>query len=321
MLPMQCYCLMAMCWFPRLRLMTAFYFFLVSYILQNSNDTWCGRFAQQIVSLDSDICLSVSYSVYCGFHRLFFRSSQTSGMANFSSSAKLNNTVAMVKNVTISTTLLKGFSAPILPSCELYSFLVVYICTFCLFDCLRVVVVFGGNALMYIVPSIRFELDFYRTLCRVFCFGEILPVVRDFCSLSLVSGKYILFHLLLAAKFAVSRGGNNYCCHFHFGCRNRSRSAESHVDTSHSACLTSLWTALPPGEYALIVKSLYLNSVGLLLPAVWPTALPPPCPAALYHTLYVEREINILCLMPSVIVFISSRIYWGQIKCTCSYVF
>lgn len=41
---------------------------------------------------------------------------------------------------------------------------------------------------MYIIPSIRFELDFYRILCRVFCFGEILPVVRDFCSLSLVSG-------------------------------------------------------------------------------------------------------------------------------------
>lgn len=40
---------------------------------------------------------------------------------------------------------------------------------------------------MYIIPSIRFELDFYRILCRIFCFGEILPVVRDFCSLSLVS--------------------------------------------------------------------------------------------------------------------------------------
>lgn len=41
---------------------------------------------------------------------------------------------------------------------------------------------------MYIISSIRFELDFYRILCRIFCFGEILPVVRDFCSLSLVSG-------------------------------------------------------------------------------------------------------------------------------------
>lgn len=43
---------------------------------------------------------------------------------------------------------------------------------------------------MYIIPSIRFELDFYRILCRVFCFGEILPVVRDFCSLSPVSGMF-----------------------------------------------------------------------------------------------------------------------------------
>lgn len=43
---------------------------------------------------------------------------------------------------------------------------------------------------MYIIPSIRFELDFYRILCRVFCFGEILPVVRDFCSLSFVSGMF-----------------------------------------------------------------------------------------------------------------------------------
>lgn len=42
-----------------------------------------------------------------------------------------------------------------------------------------------GVALKYI-PSIRFELDFYRILCRIFCFGEIFPVVRDFCSLSLV---------------------------------------------------------------------------------------------------------------------------------------
>lgn len=48
---------------------------------------------------------------------------------------------------------------------------------------------------MYIIPSIRFELDFYRILCRVFCFGEILTVVRDFCSLSLVSDIFLLFFL------------------------------------------------------------------------------------------------------------------------------
>lgn len=107
-------------------------------------------------------------------------------MANFMfHKAKMNNTATVVKQFHISTTHLKDLSNPVLPSCELYSFLVVYICTFCLCGC------FGdrggGVALMYIIPSIRFELDFYRILCRIFCFGEILPVVRDFCSLSLVS--------------------------------------------------------------------------------------------------------------------------------------
>lgn len=29
----------------------------------------------------------------------------------------------------------------------------------------------GGVALVYIIPSILFELDFYRILCRIFCFG------------------------------------------------------------------------------------------------------------------------------------------------------
>lgn len=67
------------------------------------------------------------------------------------------------------TTRVKSFSIPILPSCELYSFLV-YICTF-FWDCLKViVVVVVGVVLMSIIPSIRFELDFYRILCRVFCF-------------------------------------------------------------------------------------------------------------------------------------------------------
>lgn len=59
---------------------------------------------------------------------------------------------------------------------------------------------------MYIIPSIRFELDFYRILCRVFCFGEILPVVRDFCSLSLVS-VFVSFHLPLAANTQGADGG------------------------------------------------------------------------------------------------------------------
>ena len=59
---------------------------------------------------------------------------------------------------------------------------------------------------MYIIPSIRCEVDFYRILCRVFCFGEILPVVRDFCSLSLVS-VFVSFHLPLAANTPGADGG------------------------------------------------------------------------------------------------------------------
>lgn len=89
----------------------------------------------------------------------------------------------------IPATLWKYLSNPFLPSCEFYSFLLPYICTFYLHGCLRVMV--EGVALMYI-PSIRFELDFYRILCRIFCFGEILPVVRDFCSLSPVSYTFFL---------------------------------------------------------------------------------------------------------------------------------
>jgi len=61
----------------------------------------------------------------------------------------------------------------------------------------------GGVALMYIIPSIRFELDFYRILCRVFCFGEILPVVRDFCSLSLVFDIFCSTSIAATSSLAV----------------------------------------------------------------------------------------------------------------------
>lgn len=112
----------------------------------------------------------------------------------------------------------------------------------------------GGVALMYIIPSIRFELDFYRILCRVFCFGEILPVVRDFCSLSLVSGIFLFFFLfhLPRCQLMESRGGNNYCWHVHLDAvikwRSEMLQRRSGPDTSCSAHLTSLRTTLPPGE-------------------------------------------------------------------------
>lgn len=80
---------------------------------------------------------------------------------------------------------MKGFSTPILPSCELYSFLVVYICTFCLFDCFGVLSVVEGLLWCILFHQFGLNWTFLGLLCRVFCFGEILPVVRDFCSLSL----------------------------------------------------------------------------------------------------------------------------------------
>lgn len=67
-----------------------------------------------------------------------------------------------------------------------------------------------GVALMYI-PSIRFELDFYRILCRIFCFGEILPVVRDFCSLAPVS--YTFFSVAAISWGATEE--NDDCLHIH----------------------------------------------------------------------------------------------------------
>lgn len=75
-----------------------------------------------------------------------------------------------------------------------------------------------GVALMYI-PSIRFELDFYRILCRIFCFGEILPVVRDFCSLSPVSCTFF-------SVAAISLGAteeNDDCLHIHLDAVNNTQ--------------------------------------------------------------------------------------------------
>lgn len=73
----------------------------------------------------------------------------------------------------------------------------------------------------YIIPSIRFELDFYRILCRVFCFGEKLPVVRDFCSLSFVFGMFC--STSLAANLLESREGNNSMA-YSFGCTDEMKS-------------------------------------------------------------------------------------------------
>lgn len=180
---------------------------------------------------------------------------------------------------------MNGFSTPILPSCELYSFLVVYICTFCLSDCLGGVGGSGGVALMYIIPSIRFELDFYRILCRVFCFGEILPVVRDFCSLSLVS-VFVSFHLPLAANTQGADGGVTIVGVFirmqwwsrGAGIAQRRSGSDPFF---FSACLTSRQTTLPPGECALTVKKLVFKLCGIASACCMSHCITPPYPAAL----------------------------------------
>lgn len=90
-----------------------------------------------------------------------------------------------------------------------------------------------------------------------------------------------------------SRGGNNYCLHIHLDAvieRRTEMHRDGEVLTSYSAHLTSLWTTLPPVEYAMIVKSLYFNCVGLLLPAVFPTALPHPNLLHSNHRLCWERN-------------------------------
>lgn len=162
--------------------------FLFPMIYCKNSDTWCGRFAQFIVSSNS--------TVHSGFHCfifLFFFITDQHGQHLISHKAKINNTATMEKKkkFTFSTYFerVQHFNPAKLWNVQFSCSLYLYI----LFPWV-VVVVMEGLLLMYIFPSIRFELDFYRILCRVLCFGEILPVVRDFCSLSLVSVAYVLFH-------------------------------------------------------------------------------------------------------------------------------
>lgn len=161
-------------------------------------------------------------------------------MANFSCSTKKNSTAYYGYKFHISTTHFETFQHPnpaklwiVQFSCSLYLYILCF-----LSDCSGVLVFGGGVALMYIIPSIRFELDFYRILCRVFCFGEILPVVRDFCSLS---PRFVPPPSLLPHRG--SRGGSSYRRHIHWDAVVKRR-AEMHrggalLISSH---LTSLQT-------------------------------------------------------------------------------
>lgn len=96
----QCNCLveilMLWFWFTRLLFMTASFFFssFFSNILQNSNYTWCGRFAQHIVSLILT-CVRVSYTVYIvGVTACTFLS--LTSMANFSCSTTQRETIQLI---------------------------------------------------------------------------------------------------------------------------------------------------------------------------------------------------------------------------------
>lgn len=80
------------------------------------------------------------------------------------------------RNLT-TTTPVKGCSTPVLPSCELYSFPVISISTFSF--CFGI----SHQCLLFHQFGLNWTFIGYYA---VFCFGEILLVVRDFCSLLLV---------------------------------------------------------------------------------------------------------------------------------------
>lgn len=216
----------------------------------------------------------------------------------------LTVTAIMVRNFTSSQHIWKISAPPILPSCELYSFLVLYILFFCF--CFFLLLFLdendidggggigwgGGVALKYIIPSIRFELDFYRILCRVFCFGEILPVVRDFCSLSFVSGMFC--STSLASNLLESREGNNSMA-YSFGCTDEMKSWYTQRGKQ-------LWHLLPLlislfcGQHCPLVNMHWLSkaciqTVGLLFACCMSHCITPPYPAALLsQTVCWERN-------------------------------
>lgn len=91
------------------------------------------------------------------------------------------NVLRKKKHIPIS--LLKDLSNPVLPSCELYSFHVVYICTFLCVAVERSWL----EGLLWCIFFHQFGLNwtFIEYYAESSALGGILPVVRDFCSLYL----------------------------------------------------------------------------------------------------------------------------------------
>lgn len=104
-----------------------------------------------------------SYVVNSGFQRLYFFITGKHGRLLVSHKAKTNNTATVVRNMTFTTHLNSFSSVLILPSCELYSFLVVYIWTFC-FEVVK------GLLLCILFHQFGLNWAFIEILCRVFCF-------------------------------------------------------------------------------------------------------------------------------------------------------
>lgn len=126
----QCYCLVEILFISHVAFDVCSVFqFLSSDIFQNANDTRCGRFAQHIFSFYSAF-KRVPTLYISGFHPsvlLYHRRA----WPTFHVPQSLTVTAIMVRNFTSSQHIWKISAPPILPSCEFYSFFVLYILFFC----------------------------------------------------------------------------------------------------------------------------------------------------------------------------------------------
>lgn len=203
---------------------------------------------------------------------------------------KINNTAIVLWIKHISTSLLEDLSNPVLPSCELYSFLVVYICTF------LCVAVEGSwsEGLLWCILFHQFGLNwtFIGYYAESSALGEILPVVRDFCSLYLV--RFVPPPSLLLTHEEQAEWGKT------FGGVIPSEHGSSERRGTSSLLLSSLLF----GQHCPLLNMMWLSNACIL--TVWdcfcllyvPLHYATPNLLHSNHWLCVQREINIiLCLM------------------------